>query len=159
MDGRARRGDPPMPLGVSAARWPAGRPLPPAHLSANGIHCYMLTSAYMGTSATSPSSASVNALNAASELLRALASPVRLGIVRELAAGGREVHELVTALGVSQPLVSQHLRVLRTSRLVIAHRHARSVEYSLADDHVAHIVLDALRHVEEGPGRTPGTSA
>jgi DNA-binding transcriptional ArsR family regulator len=113
----------------------------------------------MGTNATSPSSASVNALNAASELLRALASPVRLGIVRELAGGGREVHELVAILGVSQPLVSQHLRVLRTSRLVIAHRHARSVEYSLADDHIAHIVLDALRHVEEGPGRTPGTNA
>src|SRR6202011_1641188 len=87
----------------------------------------------------------------ASELLRALASPVRLGIVRELATGGREVHELVTALGVSQPLVSQHLRVLRTSRLVVARRRARTVEYSLADEHVAHIVLDALRHVQEVP--------
>ncbi|GAB2839154.1 metalloregulator ArsR/SmtB family transcription factor [Actinoallomurus bryophytorum] len=113
----------------------------------------------MGTNATSPGSASVNALNAASELLRALASPVRLGIVRELADGSREVHELVTSLGVSQPLVSQHLRVLRNSRLVIAHRHARSVEYALADDHIARIVLDALRHVEEGPGAPPGTNA
>lgn len=88
-------------------------------------------------------------LTAATELLRALASPVRLGIVRELASGGHEVHELVAALGVSQPLVSQHLRVLRTSRLVVGQRRARAVEYSLTDDHIARIVLDALQHARE----------
>jgi ArsR family transcriptional regulator, zinc-responsive transcriptional repressor len=88
-------------------------------------------------------------LEAASELLKALASPVRLGIVRELASGGRRVHQLVTALGVSQPLVSQHLRVLRASGIVNARRQAREIEYTLADDHVAHIVLDAIRHAAE----------
>ncbi|GAA2380534.1 metalloregulator ArsR/SmtB family transcription factor [Streptomyces coeruleofuscus] len=88
-------------------------------------------------------------LQAASELLRALASPVRLGIVRELSVGGKYVHELVTALGVSQPLVSQHLRVLRTSRIVTARRQARETRYTLTDDHVAHIVLDAIRHAQE----------
>jgi ArsR family transcriptional regulator, zinc-responsive transcriptional repressor len=86
---------------------------------------------------------------AASELLKALASPVRLGIVRELASGGRRVHELVDALGVSQPLVSQHLRLLRASRIVTAHRRAREIEYTLADERVAHIVLDAIRHASE----------
>jgi DNA-binding transcriptional ArsR family regulator len=91
----------------------------------------------------------VQALNAASELLRALASPVRLGIVRELSGGGKRVHELVAALGVSQPLVSQHLRVLRSSRIVTARRDAREIEYTLTDDHVAHIVLDAIRHAQE----------
>jgi ArsR family transcriptional regulator, zinc-responsive transcriptional repressor len=88
-------------------------------------------------------------LEAASELLKALASPVRLGIVRELASGGRRVHQLVDALGVSQPLVSQHLRVLRASRIVTARRQAREIEYTLTDDHVAHIVLDAIRHAGE----------
>ncbi|MDH6108579.1 DNA-binding transcriptional ArsR family regulator [Kitasatospora sp. MAP12-15] len=88
-------------------------------------------------------------LQAASDLLRALAAPVRLGIVRELAGGRRRVYELVEALGVSQPLVSQHLRVLRTSRIVTAHRRSREIEYSLTDEHVAHIVLDAIRHAAE----------
>ena len=100
------------------------------------------------TTTASPSEP-VQALHAASELLRALASPVRLGIVRELSGGGKRVHELVTALGVSQPLVSQHLRVLRASRIVAARRQAREIEYSLTDDHVAHIVLDAIRHAQE----------
>src|SRR5258707_13993343 len=89
-------------------------------------------------------------LQAATELLKALASPVRLGIVRELATRGMPVHELVAALGVSQPLVSQHLRILRSSRIVTARRQAREVEYSLADDHAAHIVLDAIRHARDG---------
>nr|WP_206441724.1 metalloregulator ArsR/SmtB family transcription factor [Streptomyces boncukensis] len=88
-------------------------------------------------------------MQAASDLLRALASPVRIGIVRELSQGGKYVHELVAALGVSQPLVSQHLRVLRTSRLVTARRQAREIQYVLTDDHVAHIVLDAIRHAQE----------
>ena len=89
-------------------------------------------------------------LEAATALLKALASPVRLAIVRELASGGRPVHELVAALGVSQPLVSQHLRVLRSTRIVTARRQAREIEYTLTDDHVAHIVLDAIRHAREG---------
>ena len=88
-------------------------------------------------------------LQAASELLKALGSPVRVGIVRELSAGGKRVHELTSALGVNQPLVSQHLRVLRGHRVVVARREAREVEYSLADEHLAHIVLDAIRHTQE----------
>ncbi|WP_328344531.1 metalloregulator ArsR/SmtB family transcription factor [Streptomyces violaceus] len=103
----------------------------------------------MTTTPAPPTDEPDQTLQAASELLRALASPVRLGIVRELAGGGKYVHELVTALGVSQPLVSQHLRVLRTSRIVTARRQARETRYTLADDHVAHIVLDAIRHAQE----------
>ncbi|MFF7880894.1 ArsR/SmtB family transcription factor [Streptomyces sp. NPDC007896] len=91
----------------------------------------------------------IQALQAASDLLKALASPVRVGIVRELAGGGKYVHELVAALGVSQPLVSQHLRVLRNSRIVRTRRQAREIQYELTDEHVAHIVLDAIRHAQE----------
>jgi ArsR family transcriptional regulator, zinc-responsive transcriptional repressor len=85
-------------------------------------------------------------LEEAAELLRALASPHRLAIVRELDSGARCVHELVDALGVSQPLVSQHLRILRASHLVHAERRGREIAYSLSDTHVAHIVHDAVLH-------------
>lgn len=93
-------------------------------------------------------------LVAASDLLRALASEHRLAIVQELAIGPRCVHELVDSLGVSQSLVSQHLRVLRASQLVRTERQGREVAYSLADDHVAHIVADAIAHAGE-PGAEP----
>ena len=85
----------------------------------------------------------------AAELLRALASPHRLAIVRELDGQARCVHELVEALGVSQPIVSQHLRVLRASHLVRAERRGREIAYSLIDEHVAHIAHDAVVHATE----------
>ena len=85
-------------------------------------------------------------LEEAADLLRALASPHRLAIVRELDGRARCVHELVDALGVSQPLVSQHLRILRASHLVHAERRGREIAYSLSDVHVAHIVHDAVSH-------------
>ena len=88
---------------------------------------------------------------AAGELLRALAAPVRVAIVTELAAGQRCVHELVDALGVAQPLVSQHLRVLRGAGVVRGARRGREIAYSLVDEHVAHIVADAVSHAGEPP--------
>jgi len=86
-------------------------------------------------------------VRAASELLAALASPMRLTIVALLDEhGSRCVHELVSALGASQPLVSQHLRVLRGAGLVAGERQHREVHYRLVDAHVGHIVRDAVEH-------------
>jgi DNA-binding transcriptional ArsR family regulator len=88
-------------------------------------------------------------LDQASELLKTLAAPVRLALLVVLGSGPRCVRELVDALGVSQPLVSQHLRVLRAAQLVAAERHGREVVYRLLDDHVSDIVEAAIRHSEE----------
>jgi DNA-binding transcriptional ArsR family regulator len=88
---------------------------------------------------------------AAAELLKALANPLRLRIVVALRDGPRCVHELVDELGVSQPLVSQHLRVLRGAHLLATERRGRETAYSLDDQHVLHIVDDALDHVGERP--------
>ena len=89
-------------------------------------------------------------LVAAGELLRALSAPVRIAIVLELRESARCVHELVGALGVTQPLISQHLRVLKTAGVVRGARTGREVLYRLADDHLAHIVVDAVAHAQEG---------
>ena len=87
---------------------------------------------------------------AAGELLRALAAPMRVAIVTELAGGGvRCVHQLVDALDAPQPLVSQHLRVLRMAGVVHGSRRGRETDYSLTDDHIAHIVADAVTHANE----------
>ncbi|WSK83554.1 metalloregulator ArsR/SmtB family transcription factor [Amycolatopsis sp. NBC_01286] len=86
----------------------------------------------------------------AGDLLRALAAPVRIAIVLQLREADRCVHELVDALDVAQPLISQHLRVLKTAGVVQGERRGREVVYRLADDHLAHIVVDAVAHVQEG---------
>ncbi len=89
-------------------------------------------------------------LDAAGELLRALAAPVRIAIVLQLRESHRCVHELVDALGVPQPLVSQHLKILKAAGVVTGERSGREVLYRLADHHLAHIVVDAVAHAGEG---------
>ena len=97
---------------------------------------------------------------AVSEVFRSLASPVRVAIIDRLARGEACVHELVEELEISQPLASQHLRVLRGANLVTGVRRGREVAYALADEHVAHIVGDALRHAGESvPPREPDAAA
>jgi DNA-binding transcriptional ArsR family regulator len=88
-------------------------------------------------------------LDAAGELLRALAAPVRIAIVLQLRESQRCVHELVDALGVPQPLVSQHLKILKAAGVVAGERSGREVLYRLADHHLAHIVVDAVAHASE----------
>ena len=89
------------------------------------------------------------AYESAGELLRALSAPIRVTIVAELGVGERCVHELVEKLGAPQPLVSQHLRVLGGAGVVRGARRGREIAYSLVDDHVAHIVADAVSHARE----------
>jgi DNA-binding transcriptional ArsR family regulator len=92
-------------------------------------------------------------MTSAGDLLRALAAPVRIAIVLELREADRCVHELVDTLGVAQPLISQHLRVLKAAGVVHGERNGREVVYRLVDEHLAHIVVDAVAHVEEGMAR------
>jgi ArsR family transcriptional regulator, zinc-responsive transcriptional repressor len=96
-----------------------------------------------------PAPPSRDILDAAGELLRALAAPVRIAIVLQLRESQRCVHELVDALGVPQPLVSQHLKILKAAGVVSGERSGREVLYRLADHHLAHIVVDAVAHASE----------
>jgi DNA-binding transcriptional ArsR family regulator len=89
--------------------------------------------------------------DAAGDLLRALTAPIRLAVIDLLADQPYCVHELVDAIGAPQPLVSQHLRVLRGAGLVQTSRRGREVVYELTDVHAAHIVRDAVAHASERP--------
>src|SRR5512138_1842252 len=63
--------------------------------------------------------------------LVALAERNRLHIVELLRARPRSVNELVDELGLTQPLVSKHLRVLRQAGLVRAAVHGQQRVYRL----------------------------
>lgn len=94
-------------------------------------------------------------LDHAGDLLRALAAPVRIAIVLQLRESSRCVHELVDALAVAQPLVSQHLRILKSAGVVAGERSGREVRYRLVDHHLSDIVLAAIAHAGEYAGAEP----
>jgi DNA-binding transcriptional ArsR family regulator len=65
------------------------------------------------------------------ETLTALAEPNRLRIVELLRLGARPVGEIGARLGVAQPQVSKHLRVLRDAGLVSVQARAQQRLYGL----------------------------
>jgi len=58
-----------------------------------------------------------------------LADPTRLGILKTLSAGPKNVTTLCNALGLKQPTISHHLGLLRMGRLVVGTRQGKSVVY------------------------------
>lgn len=97
-------------------------------------------------------------LAAAAQLFKVLGNESRLRLVRLLAERPHTVGALSDLTGMSQPLVSQHLRTLRQSALVTATRRGKEVTYRVTDDHVSHVIEDAFVHVHEpSANRAEGT--
>jgi len=93
----------------------------------------------------------------AAELFKALSSPARVALL-QLLAEPASVTALVHSTGLSQPLVSQHLRVLRGAGLVSVTRSGRESIYSVADHHITHVIEDAVSHVLEPTDKTEHAS-
>jgi DNA-binding transcriptional ArsR family regulator len=64
-----------------------------------------------------------------SDVFNAIAEPQRRAILEFLAADERPVGEVVDALGLGQPSISKHLRVLHDVGLVRARRDGRRMLY------------------------------
>lgn len=64
-----------------------------------------------------------------SDVFNAVAEPRRREILDYLALAERPVGDIVASLGLEQPSVSKHLRVLRSVGLVRVRRHGRHMLY------------------------------
>ena len=74
------------------------------------------------------------------KLFRGFSDPSRLGILETLCYGPLSVSEIITATGLSQSNVSNHLGCLRDCGLVIAEQSGRYVTYHLSDDRVGELL-------------------
>jgi DNA-binding transcriptional ArsR family regulator len=73
------------------------------------------------------------------QALEALADPTRRAIYEHLRESPRSVNDLAGSLPVSQPAVSQHLRVLRDARLVRVRKQGNQRIYSLRPEGLAEL--------------------
>lgn len=85
-------------------------------------------------------------LEAAAELLRALAHGVRLALLRALIGGEQSVGQIEQVTGVTQPALSQQLGILRKADLVHTRREAKQVFYRINQGRIAEVsaLLDAF---------------
>ena len=88
---------------------------------------------------TYPSAGSNEQLRTAARIVRALAHPLRLRIIRMIEDnnGAANVGEIYQALGIEQSIASQHLRVLRQAALVKTRRSRKFIFYSLDYERIA----------------------
>ncbi len=94
--------------------------------------------------------ASDQQLSKAAELLSALAYPGRLRIMWLLAEHGQQsVGQMGNMLLMDQSTLSHQLRILRQAKLVKTTRQGRHIFYQIADQHVLHIIHDAIVHANE----------
>ena len=74
-------------------------------------------------------------------LLKALANPIRLCIVRELLVGGkRNVSSMQHCLDLAQATVSQHLGRLRDKGIIQGERKGTEIFYRLVNPKAAEII-------------------
>lgn len=83
------------------------------------------------------------------DIFKMMGDQTRLSILLACLDDTVSVGELVLQLGLSQSLISHHLRLLRAARIVRFERRGRHVFYTAADDHIRDIVRDMIDHARE----------
>jgi DNA-binding transcriptional ArsR family regulator len=81
--------------------------------------------------------------------LKAIADPTRLAIISELSRRGSTVTELARRFGLSQPTVSNHIKMLREAGFVTPRGDGRARQLSVRRDALADVGVDLLELVGE----------
>ncbi|SHG38920.1 DNA-binding transcriptional regulator, ArsR family [Marisediminitalea aggregata] len=72
----------------------------------------------------------------AEQFLKQLSNKTRLMVLCSLIEGERSVTELLSNVPVTQPVLSQHLALLREANLVATRRAGQTIYYRLADERI-----------------------
>lgn len=82
-------------------------------------------------------------------MLRAIGDEGRLRLVEILSRHEACVGDIAKTLGERVSTISERLRRLRDAGLVASRREGKHKYYSVADGHIAELVLNALSHATE----------
>lgn len=82
-------------------------------------------------------------------MFSALADAARLRLLVLLSKGELSVSAIAAAEGEKMTTVSARLKILNSARLVSRERRGKSIIYKVADDHVLHLIENAIDHACE----------
>lgn len=83
-------------------------------------------------------------------ILKVIAHPVRLCIVKELIEkGGANVSTIYSALGIPQSTVSQHLAKLRTAGLVTGDRRGNEIIYTVESEEANRLINCMIKSTQK----------
>lgn len=92
---------------------------------------------------------SAETISLLAETFKILGDPTRIKIAFALSKEELCVCDIANLLGVSQSAVSHSLRTLRQMKLVKFRREGKIAYYTLDDEHIASLLQEGFRHVEE----------
>lgn len=90
---------------------------------------------------------------AVQKLGKGIESPTRYQILQALMRGPRTVTEILEAVKVSQPAVSQHLKVLKECDLVTRVRWGQEVRYALNNEKMLHVLQGLIKNVDKSKNK------
>ncbi len=95
-------------------------------------------------------------LQVSSEVLRAVAHPLRMKILEFIDRNDEiNVNKIYNTLGLEQSITSQHLRILRLADIVTTQRDGKYIHYSINYDKLGSTV-DSVQHFLEVSKTTAG---
>lgn len=94
-------------------------------------------------------------IEVAVDLFAMLADVTRVLLILALRNGEQPVNRLAEIVDKSPAAVSQHLAKLRLARLVVSRQEGTKVYYSLANEHPARIISDAIFQAEHSLDEIP----
>lgn len=97
-----------------------------------------------------PTMPDIDLLYELSDFFKVMGDSTRIQLLWALEESQMCVGDLAALLDMSKSAVSHQLKVLRTAKLVKAHKKGKNVYYSLDDNHIEVIFKKALEHVSEG---------
>lgn len=75
---------------------------------------------------------------------KAVSNKARYRIIEALLGGRKTVNELVKIVKLSQPAVSQHLKALKSYKIVIDERRGKEVFYTVNVEHTLHLLKNMV---------------
>ena len=80
---------------------------------------------------------------------KALSNKARYRIIESLLKGRKTVGELVKIVKLSQPAVSQHLKTLKSYKIVIDERSGQEVFYTVNTEHALNLLRSMISDMDK----------
>jgi len=98
-----------------------------------------------------PTQFSISTFEKAARLFEAVGEVARLRLLVLLLQGEKSVGEIAAITNEGLSTVSQRLRILKNENLITSRREGKHIYYTMADQHIADLVMSALQHASEHP--------
>ncbi len=82
-------------------------------------------------------------------IFKVLSEPIRIKILSCMVCGEICVHDISTLLNISQPRISNQLRILRNENIVKTRKCGNSVFYSLSDESFIEILKEGKKSLSK----------